>query len=179
MGDTATPTGTTNPTPADIAKAKADEGANGATSTEVNSETRLPDDHPLVTALARQKAENDALKEKARRFDELEESQKTEAEKLAERLAEAKTEADAIPAKVSTALKSHLVKIHEISDEDADLFLTATDPEVLLKQAERFTARSKSQSGFVPTQGTADPSGSQVSSYELGRERAKARYQKQ
>ena len=113
------------------------------------------------------------------RFDELEESQKTEAEKLAERLAEAKAESDAIPAKVSTALKSHLVKIHEISDEDADLFLTATDPEVLLKQAERFTARSKSQSGFVPTQGTADPSGSQVSSYELGRERAKARYQKQ
>lgn len=178
MGDTATPTGTANPTPADIAKTKTDEAANGTASTEVNGETRLPDDHPLVTALARQKAENEALKEKARRLDALEESQKTEAEKLADRLAEVKTETEQIPVKVSAALKSHLVKMHEISDEDADLFLTSTDPEVLLKQAERFTARSKTQSGFVPTQGTADPSGSQVSSYELGRERAKARYQK-
>ena len=173
MGDTAT-----TPTPADIANAKDDEAANGAASTEVNGETRLPDDHPLVTALARQKAENEALKEKARRLDELEESQKTEAERMADRLAEAEAKAEQIPAKVSESLKSHLVRLHEISDEDAELFLTATDPEVLLKQAERFAARNKSTSGVVPTQGTANPSGAQVSSYELGRERALARYQK-
>ena len=89
MGDTAT-----TPTPADIAKAKDDVGANGPATPEVNGETRLPDDHPLVTALARQKAENEALKEKARRLDALEESQKTEAEKLADRLAEVKTETE-------------------------------------------------------------------------------------
>ena len=107
----------------------------------------------------------------------LKNSQKTESERLAEALAEAKTEAEQVPGKVSEALRSHLVKIHEISDEDAELFLTSTDPEVLLKQAERFVAHNKSASGYVPTQGTASPSGAQVSAYELGRERAKARYQ--
>lgn len=110
----------------------------------------------------------------------LEESQKTESEKLAERLAEAKTEADQIPEKVASTLKSHLVQLHEITDEDAELFLTATDPDVLLKQVQRFVERSiKPKGSVVPTQGTADPSGTQVSSYELGRERAQARYQKQ
>lgn len=164
-----TPTGTDNPTPADVATKVEAEPAQAEVETDGT-------DWKAEARKWEQRAKDN--KSAADRLAALEQSQKTEAEKLADRLAEVKTETEQIPAKVSAALKSHLVKMHEISDEDADLFLTSTDPEVLLKQAERFTARSKTQSGFVPTQGTADPSGSQVSSYELGRERAKARYQK-
>ena len=164
-----TPTGTANPTPADVATKVEAEPAQAEVETDGT-------DWKAEARKWEQRAKDN--KSAADRLAAFEESQKTEAEKLADRLAEVKTETEQIPVKVSAALKSHLVKMHEISDEDADLFLTSTDPEVLLKQAERFAARSKTQSGFVPTQGTADPDGSQVSSYELGRERAKARYQK-
>lgn len=169
MTDTTdTPTGT--PNPADVAPkdetqqpAQADPPKDDGTDWKTEArkwEQRAKDNKSAADELA-------ALKD----------SQKTESERLAEALAEAKTEAEQVPGKVSAALRSHLVKIHEISDEDAELFLTSTDPEVLLKQAERFVAHNKSASGYVPTQGTANPSGAQVSAFELGRERAKARYQ--
>lgn len=47
-----------------------------------------------------------------------------------------------VPRKVAAALRDHLVQIHQISDEDAALFLTSDDPETLLKQVTRFVQRT-------------------------------------
>ena len=46
------------------------------------------------------------------------------------------------PAAVADELRKHLVAFHSIDEEDADLFLTGTDAETLLKQVSRLTARS-------------------------------------
>ena len=79
----------------------------GAGEAPKDGAIRLPDDHPLVTAYARQKAENESLKDKARRLDELEEAQKTEAQKLADRLAAAEAKAQAAELK---ALRSEIAQ---------------------------------------------------------------------
>lgn len=79
----------------------------------------------------------------AKKLTELEEAQKSEAEKAQDRIAKAEAEVEAIPARVSDALRTHLVELHEISADDAELFLTATDPELLLKQVNRLVGRSK------------------------------------
>lgn len=121
----------------------------------------LPDDHPLVKRLAAQKVQLKELKElraAKTRLDEIEESQKSEAEKVAERLSKADAEVAAIPAKVSEALKAHLVALHGIDQEDAELFLTATEPDQLLKQVERLVAQSgKRNSNVVPREGRTPP----------------------
>ena len=78
----------------------------------------------------------------AKELEQLKESQKTDAEKAAERLAKAEADAATVPAKTAKALKAHLIDLHKIDAEDAELFLTATDPELLLKQVERLLARS-------------------------------------
>lgn len=136
------------------------------TVTEENTETetqQLPDDHPLVKTLAAQKAQIRELKAKASRLDEIEEASKSEAEKVADRLAKADAEVAGIPAKVSEALKAHLIAIHSFDQEDAELFLTATDPELLLKQAERLVGQSGkrknivSREGRIPNQAQTDP----------------------
>ena len=46
------------------------------------------------------------------------------------------------PEEDAVAFKAHLIALHEIDVEDAELFLTATDPELLLKQVERLLAQS-------------------------------------
>ena len=73
----------------------------------------------------------------AKRLAELEDAQKSDAEKSADRIARAEAEVASVPAKVADALKSHLVSLHGIDSEDAELFLTANDPELLLKQVAR------------------------------------------
>lgn len=97
----------------------------------------LPDDHPLVRALAAQKEQIKSLKAKAQRLDEIEDAQKSEAQRAAERIAE--LEAQANEAK-RDALRFKVASKHGISDEDAELFLTASDEETLTKQAERLAA---------------------------------------
>ena len=126
---------------------------------------QYPADHPLVKTLAAQKAQLKEYKAKASELDQIREAQKSEAEKVADRLAKADAEVAALPSKVCEALKAHLVKIHEITDEDSELFLTATDPETLLKQADRLVAQSgKRNKNIVPREGRtpnpapADPS---------------------
>ena len=91
----------------------------------------------------------------AKRLNELEEAQKSDAEKFADRIAQAEAEASSVPAKVADALKSHLVALHEISEEDSDLFLTATDPEVLLKQVTRLVGQTgkRKNTNRVPGEG--------------------------
>jgi len=115
---------------------------------------QYPADHPLVKTLAAQKAQLKEYKAKASELDQIREAQKSEAEKVADRLAKADAEVAALPSKVCEALKAHLVKIHEITDEDSELFLTATDPETLLKQADRLVAQSgKRNKNIVPREG--------------------------
>jgi hypothetical protein len=89
---------------------------------------------------AERRAKRDAEKratELEARLKELEDRDKTEAERQADKVAKAEALVTQLTAKVAEALKSHLVSLHQIGDDDAELFLTATDPELLLKQVTR------------------------------------------
>jgi hypothetical protein len=96
----------------------------------------------------------------AQRLAAIEDAQKTEAEKTADRIAKADAEVASVPAKVADALKIHLVGLHKIDSEDAELFLTASEPDLLLKQVTRLLARSDEQTAaqkkngnYVPREG--------------------------
>lgn len=101
------------------------------------------------------------LQEKAARLAEIEEANKTEADKAAERLAAAEAEVQQVPTKVAASLREHLVAIHEIDQETADLFLTASDPERLMKQVQALVSQRQekpraprpnaAQNGGTPT----------------------------
>jgi hypothetical protein len=93
----------------------------------------------------------------AKRLAEIEESQKSESEKVADRIAKAEAEVASVPAKVADSLREHLVALHEIDKDDADLFLTASDPELLLKQVTRLLGQSdkqKKKNNVSPREGT-------------------------
>lgn len=96
------------------------------------------------------------LKAKAEKYDELEEANKSEVERAAEKAAAAERERDEARA---DALRLRIATKHGISDEeDIDLFLTGTDEETLTKQAERLSQRSedrKKTGNVVPKEGTA------------------------
>lgn len=132
-----------NPTPADPAATPAQAPA---TATPAPSPT--PADSPAQAepdwkAEARKwEARAKENKTAADRLAEIEESNKTEAQKQAERMAE--LEKSATTAKVE-ALRYKYAAKHKISDEDAELFLTATDEETIAKQAKRLAARESSQ----------------------------------
>jgi hypothetical protein len=98
----------------------------------------------------------------AKRLAEIEDAQKSESEKVAERLAKADAEVATVPAKVADALREHLVALHEIDKDDAELFLTATEPELLLKQVTRLVGQSdkRKKTNVVPREGqTSSTSG--------------------
>lgn len=78
----------------------------------------------------------------AKRLADLEDAQKSEAEKTADRIAKAESESAAVPAKVAEALKAHLVALHEIDADDAELLLTGTEPDLLMKQVTRLLGGS-------------------------------------
>ena len=101
-----------------------------------------------------------ALKAAAAELATIKDAQKTTEQKAADRLAAADAEVATIPAKVSEALRVHLVALHKIPAEDAE-FLTTSDPEVLLRQVERYLARgaesaaaSKKHGNFVAREGS-------------------------
>lgn len=102
----------------------------------------------------------------AKRLSEIEDAQKSETEKAADRIAKAEAEAATVPAKVADALRVHLVDLHEIDKDDAELFLTATDPELLLKQVTRLIGQSdkrKKNGNHAPREGnTSQPKGDPV-----------------
>ena len=91
----------------------------------------------------------------AKRLAEIEDAQKSESEKVAERIAKAEAEVASIPSKVAEALRDHLVALHEIDKDDADLFLTASDPELLLKQVTRLLGQQgkRKKALVVPGEG--------------------------
>lgn len=127
-----TPTGDTNPKPTPPPTAPI--------GSEKQKPAQLPDDHPLVTALAAQKAENEALKVRAAKLDEIEESQKSEAQRAAEALEAAKSDATQARAEL---LRYKVAAAHGITDaDDIALFLTGTDEDTLTKQATRLAERS-------------------------------------
>lgn len=80
----------------------------------------------------RAKANADA----AARLAEIEEAQKTEAQKLAEARDAALSEAQAAKAE---AMRLRIATKFGISEDDADTFLTGSDEETLTKQAERLS----------------------------------------
>ena len=130
----------------------------------------VPDGHPLAKALAAQKQQIKELKAKAARLDEIEESSKSESEKIADRIAKADAEVASLPAKVSAALREHLIELHGIEGDDAELFLTANDPETLLKQVSRLVGQSgKRNKNRVPREGTNQSSSGDDSMREFAR----------
>jgi hypothetical protein len=121
----------------------ADQTVSAETDAPVEQQqNELPPDHPLVKTLAVQKAAIKELKAKAARLDAIEESQKSESERMADKIAKAEAEAATVPARVADALRAHLIQLHAIDEQDAELFLTAQDPELLLKQIDRLVART-------------------------------------
>ena len=97
------------------------------------------------------------LRAKAAKLDDIEQANKSEIDKAMDRVARAEAEAATVPAKVADALRSHLIALHEIDADDAELFLTATEPELLLKQVQRLTGREadrkKRGSNYAPREG--------------------------
>ena len=87
---------------------------------------------------ARYRTEAKANAEAAKKLSEIEDAQKSEVEKAAERIAELEKQASEAQRE---ALRFKVASKHGISDEDADLFLTGSDEETLTKQAERLAAR--------------------------------------
>lgn len=96
------------------------------------------------------------VKTKAAEYDKLAEANKSEIDKAMDRVTKAEAEVASVPNKVADALRAHLVTLHEIDADDAELFLTANDPELLLKQVSRLTGREsdrKAKNNHVPNEG--------------------------
>lgn len=129
-----------------------------ATDAEATTQTEQPKPTETVDYWKQRSRENEskakANADAARRLAEIEEANKTEAQKTADRLAAA--EKDAATAR-SEALRLRVAAKHGISEEDADLFLTGSDEETLTKQAERLAGREadrKKQGNHVPREGS-------------------------
>lgn len=142
-----------------------------ATETEVTTEQEI-EQQPKPTETvdfwkSKAKEQEKRAKENfaaAKRLAEIEESQKSEAEKTADRISKADAEVASVPAKVADALRTHLVGLHGIEAEDAELFLTANDPELLLKQVGRLLGQSdkRQKKNYVSREGSQSTSNSQA-----------------
>ncbi len=103
----------------------------------------------------------------AKRLAEIEEATKSEADKAAERLAAAEREAAAAKA---DGLRWRIAAKFQVSDEDADLFLTGTDEETLTRQAQRLTDRDaarKKGGNHVPREGATPTSATAGDEHEV------------
>jgi hypothetical protein len=129
-----------------------DGNGEGETETVETLRAKLEKYKGIASTQEKRAKENAAA---AKRLAELEDAQKTDAEKAADRIAKAEAEAASVPAKVADALREHLVKLHQIDTEDAELFLTANEPELLLKQVARLVGASdsKGKKNHVPREG--------------------------
>lgn len=131
------------------------------TETETEGTTEQQEPKPTDTVdFWKQKAREQEKRAKdnaaaAKRLTELEDAQKSEAERANDRISKAEAEVASVPGKVADALKAHLVTLHGIDDEDAELFLTADEPELLLKQVTRLLGQSdkRQRKNYVPREG--------------------------
>lgn len=90
----------------------------------------------------------------AKRLADLEDAQKSESQKASDRIAQAEAEVASVPAKVAEGLRAHLVELHKIDKDDAELFLTASEPELLLKQVTRLLDQSgRRRKNYVAREG--------------------------
>lgn len=136
-----------------------EEAVNDSETTETAAEGSEPSPTETVE-FWKQKAREQEKRAKdnsaaAKRLSELEEAQKSETEKAADRIAKAEAEANTVPAKVAASLREHLVTLHEFDPEDAELFLTAVEPDLLLKQVTRLLGQSdkRQRKNHVPREG--------------------------
>lgn len=93
-------------------------------------------------------------REKALRLDELEEANKSESQRLTDALNAAQRDAETAKAE---ALRFRVAAKHNLSDADAELFLTGTDADTLERQAARLAeqiTQSRPPRGHVPAEGT-------------------------
>ena len=139
------------------ATTETDSGAADATTTTDTSQAAAADTAPAKDwqaeaekwkAFARK--HEDAAKanaDKAKRFDEFEESQKSELQKAADAAARAKAEADATRAEL--ARMQAAVK-HGLSEDDLDLLGTHGTPEEIEARAERLATRLKAAEANKP-----------------------------
>lgn len=148
-----------------------------ATATETEGTTEQQQKPTETVDFWKQKAREQEKRAKenadaAKRLSEIEDAQKSETEKTADRIAKADAEVAAIPSKVADALREHLVDLHKIDKDDAELFLTATEPELLLKQVTRLLARSGEQTAAQKKTGNHVPrEGNNPSSSDSGNDR--------
>lgn len=119
----------------------------------------------------------EALEPLAKKAQEIEDAQKSEIQRAAE--ATAAAEARAAKAEAE-ALRYRIATKHRISDEDAELWLTAADEDLLIKQAERFVALTGAQEQPKPQQQPDPSQGARPSRpknpWDEGRKRAQARF---
>jgi hypothetical protein len=107
----------------------------------------------------------DDLKEKAAKYVEGQNAAKSVEDKAAEQIAKLQKQIDGLNDNLtqsqSEAVKARIQAKYKISDDDAALFLTATDTDVLDKQAKALSERiadRKKGAPFVPEQrGHTDP----------------------
>ena len=144
-----------------------------ATGTEATTEQQAEQKPTETVDFWKQKAREQEKRAKenadaAKRLADLEDAQKSETEKAADRIAKAEAEAASVPTKVADALREHLVTLHEIDKDDAELFLTANDPELLLKQVTRLVGQSdkRKKQHIVPREGnTSQPKADERSAF--------------
>ena len=111
----------------------------------------------LRAEAAKYRTEAKANAEAAAELAKIKEANKSDAEKNAEALAAAQS--DAVQARAD-ALRYRVASKFQVNDEDADLFLTGTDEETLTKQAQRLTGleqERKKNGNQVPREGTNPP----------------------
>lgn len=152
------------------------QGGNSTTSVETPDATEFKPitsqqelNAALKDRLERERAKfkdyND-IKAKASKLDEIEQANLSELEKASGRITTAESERDTAKAE---ALRLRIAVTHNISLEDADLFLTGTDEETLTAQAKRLSDRTAEQANaeaerkkknpIVPKEGTATTTG--------------------
>jgi hypothetical protein len=137
----------------------AEAAATGTEATEQQTEAQKPTETVDFWKTKAREQEKRAKENAAaaKRLSELEDAQKSETEKAADRIAKAEAEAASVPSKVADALREHLVELHKIDKDDAELFLTGDEPELLLKQVTRLLARSDEQTAAQKRNGNHVP----------------------
>ncbi|MFT4125552.1 MAG: hypothetical protein QM662_04905 [Gordonia sp. (in: high G+C Gram-positive bacteria)] len=100
-----------------------------AAPTDPPAPIRVPDDHPLVTALAAQKS----------------------------KAADLQAKVDQIPATVADGLRSHLIAVHQIDEATASTLITGTTPDQVLAQVAAITGLT-GHKATAPRMGTTTTS---------------------
>lgn len=90
------------------------------------------------------------LAETKARLDAIEAANMSDLERAQKAAAEAQAQVENVPQMVADQLRGHLTAIHSISEEDRDLYLTSSDPAILLKQAVGIATRTQTQATTTP-----------------------------